>query len=370
MSPRIALPAILAIALPTLAGPSPRPADEIGFQPAPGTALQKIFRTYHELSLEQIARAIGSGQFMARDLGGFISTEELIVVHDQYRVMGPGRPDSLLRTYQHVRAKGKATLTGPKGSKLEDLSASGSPFELRRVLFSWIEEEGQHARRFDGVDGPEDILLDVREDMDARSALPAGPVEVGDTWQLDQRQLGILLAPGGDLKLIPRKFSEFARTMKLGCGGSMWDILGPDTVGSATCRYAGVREEEGVSVAVIEISELVLSSIKDQTAAFEDSMPTSERQEPGFLEQVVVDFSVVGGGEILWNQEAGHLHSMSIQGEERISLTVTKTFLDTEEPYNIVERSATSGGLTMEVECKTAPPAEEDPFSGKQRSGK
>jgi hypothetical protein len=91
--------------------------------------------------------------------------------------------------------------------------------------------------------------------------------------------------------------------------------------GEILCRYAGPTELEGVEYLAIEVTLEVdaFTDLSEQAAEEldEEDLPEGMGYELG---EMVMELHLEGTGTLLWDAQAGHLHSFSYSGETAIRL--------------------------------------------------
>ena len=206
--------ALVSIALALCSGPAS--SDELRFGPARGSLVEKTLRYDHELEVLQITRTTAGVPTSDAEVGGWVRGHQIYLVADRYEDVEPARVRSLLREYRTCAGSSAATLKG-FGREGRHLGVDFfTPLRGQVVRFTWIEGARDHARMYETLDAPETYLARLKVDMDLLRALPAGPVEVGDSWELDAEKQRSLLTPGGDLLIWPSKVGNaFTQVMQL-----------------------------------------------------------------------------------------------------------------------------------------------------------
>ena len=327
-----------------------RAPDRVSFEPAEGLSLFKLVTVDHELNLDRLAFSTHGNQPIPDAVGGWLTSNVRQSIQDDYLSVADGRPQVLRRTYRKLAGKAQLNVTGARG-KVDDKTTSSSPLQGKSVLFTWIEDEGEYARTYDYLDGEEELLRDLAGDVDLLALLPPGEVSEGDTWPLDAAGLRDVLAPGGDVRAVPDEEGYFARSVEVGTGGDLADVLSRDLAGGGTATYLGVRDVEGRRLAAIAV-ELSVVSTRDRTRAYGKHLPADERREARQLKSVIVDYTLEGSGELLWDLEGGHFESFVFEGQETFATKVTKRESDGRQTYDVSEHTQFSGQLNMEYSIR------------------
>jgi hypothetical protein len=183
-------------------------------------------------------------------------------------------------------------------------------------------------------------------------------VKEGDAWEVDLKEFARVLAPGGNLQLTPSGGNLFGRLMEVGVGGDFADYYEP-LGGTVRATYKGTRSEsvgQGDGSAQVQVGvvalELNLASSADRTQLYRMAMPEDERRENSRLENVTVEYSLAGTGELTWDLAAGHFHALKLEGQEGYVASIHKTRFDGREQHKITSQSRYSGPLVFEITCR------------------
>ena len=350
---------VAALALLTLAplGAFQAPADRLAFRVQPGTRLLKSYKTSHELRIDDMGLIMDDLPFVSERAGGWVSSSERVEFVDEYLQTRENLPLEFRRSIRDAGASGKANVTRQNGQKIDEPSRSSSPLRQQNIHFQWIEDERDWSRSYEKVDAEEEWLAPLQGEFELLPLLPPGEVKPGDTWSVDLGRFKNVLAPGGDLQLVPSGGSLFGRLMEIGVGGDYADFYAP-AGGSIQATYKGTREValgEGdaatrLIVGVVEL-QLNLASSADRTALYRMAMPEEERREAARLENVTLEYTLTGTGELLWNGAGGHFHSLTIEGQEGFIASVHKTRFDGREQHKVISQSHYSGPVKIELSC-------------------
>jgi hypothetical protein len=309
------LPALL-LPLPLLLG-SNAPGTRIRFAPSEGLDLKKTFEVKAELALEDMTLG-GAAGGMQPEMEMTMVVNYKVVVSDEYVKLGDGAPTKLKRTYDDLASDVSTSMKMEMMGQTRDMDqsmTSESELEGKSVLFQWDAEKSEFKKAFEPAGGEEKVLKGLREDMDLRALLPKGEVEADAEWEIDPKQLVDVFAPGGDLALRPKDGGE---GMDMGPSGmeNLADMFGDDVEGTAKGKFTGMREVEGVQLAVIAVT-LDVKAKTDMTEAVREAMsqgdlpPEVEKME---FESFDIEMEIAVEGELLWNAAAGHFHSLDLSG--------------------------------------------------------
>ena len=305
--------------------------DSLAFQPQAGAVLTKSFSATSNLELDDLSLLV-SGQDVAEMMGEISFTleqETKIEVTDTYKASAGGRPTELLRTFDALSGDTRMEFSpNPGGVEMPDM-ASSSELEGKTVRFTWNEEEESYDIAFVEGEGDDALLEDLEEDMDLRVFLPSSEVAEDATWEVELVRLDTVLAPGGNLSLLPEDVEMDQEAMEK--FGEMFkgfaEKYADQLEGKCVCTYKGMREEGEVRVAEIVI-ELEVAATLDLTEMLSQAIQEAIEQNGAGVEvkfsfdsaDLNVDFD--GAGTLLWNPAAGMVHSFQVGGDVTFGLDV------------------------------------------------
>jgi hypothetical protein len=348
------LPFISALIAPWCFAPR---ADAPAFRPAADTTLTKVFAQTGSLELRDFSLDV-DGQDMGGMMGSMeftLDTETGLTIQDTYVSSSHGRPEHLKRTFEVL--KSLITVTGGAGGEVEEnpMEAS-SPLEGRTVAFTWNAQEGQFDAAFEGSGGAADLLEGLEEEMDMRFLLPAGEVAAGATWEVNVEDLLPLVRPGGDLGFETPDEDEEAAQMLEDLLSEKVDELKDLLRGTCTCTYKGSSEAEGQRLGEIEVV-VEIASAADLSSLIEEAIQkiaaqSGETEMPIDVTTADVNLDVQGGGTLLWDLGAGHIHSLDMKSECQVSLDVSVSIDAHGESHSANLSAEFSGKLEQSVETK------------------
>ena len=238
--------------------------DKPTFQPKSGSTVVKHISIESEVELEDLKMEV-NGQDMSEAAG---QIEMAMKIHlqldttDQYVAVEGGRPTKLKRTFDALSSTTHVSGSNPMAGPTDKDIALESELEGLAVVFSWDADSSSYDVAFDGEkQGDEALLEGLEEDLDLRNFLPSSEVSKGDTWEIPAAAIKAVLAPGGNLKLLPSDDSDSSSGAEQ---FSPNDMIG-DLEGEFVGTLGDTREEDGVKVAVIQI-KIKGHSAKDMTA--------------------------------------------------------------------------------------------------------
>ena len=257
-----------------------------------------------------------------------LEQETKIEVTDTYKASAGGRPTELLRTFDALSGDTRMEFSPNPGVEMPEVTSS-SELEGKTVRFTWNEEEEAYDIAYSEGEGDEALLEDLEEDMDLRVFLPSSEVAEDATWEVELVRLETVMAPGGNLSMLPEdmemdqeamdKFSEMFK----GFAEKYADQL----EGKCVCTYKGMREEGDVRVAEIVI-ELEVAATLDLTEMLSQAIQAAiEQNEQGMdvkfsFDSADLNVDFEGAGTLLWNPSAGVVHSFQVGGDVTFGVDV------------------------------------------------
>ncbi len=333
------------------------PAERVAFGPADGTRLAKTFTLTSDMTLESMDMLMNGSPNpidMGMEMSGVNNT--VIAVTDEYVSVSGARPAKLQRTFETITVEGEGSTANNMTGEVEMSMEGESELTGANVVFTWDADSEEYEVAFaEDEEGDEELLAELDEDMDLRALLPSGEISVDDEWEIDPDALKALLLPGGNLHLDIEMDGDDAGMGGPGGGmdGNYGEMMG-DADGTFTGKLTGTKEVDGRKVAVITLTVEVDSS-NDMTEMMREQMAEMELPPEAAsmeIESVDVELSLEGEGQLLWDIEGGHFHSlelnlevsstmdnvmaMSMQGtemamESTMEFTATQTVLATVE---------------------------------------
>jgi len=318
--------AVLAAGLPgaPAAERFPREVDE-------GTTLRRTFESESAFELSALELVLDGEPHPAGRLDGIsIERTQRIVVEDDLGPPSSGRPRRLVRYFEEAEEETLRSVSGPDGVT-EATRPARSDLEGRSVSFELgLDEQGEYAVDWERNPGEDELLDDLVEDMDLRAFLPAGEVEEGDAWDVPVSAWRLLSRPGG-VEPVADDRSEIEERLAR--------ELRENLEGEIGARFLGRREVDGATVAVVALEVALASEARVP-------VPTGDEAEVHQALRRTEELE----GELLWDLDGGHLHSLELSGRaeglERTTIVVgarereqTARFVGTLEYAVRVERS-------------------------------
>jgi len=288
------------------------------FRPEAGTRLSKTLEMQGELDLEDSTMEVDGvdRSEMFGQLEIVMRVGQSITVTDQYEQVADGRVTRLKRSFDELGGTTRISGSHPVAGPIEEELDMASELEGKSVVFTWDKDEEAYVAAFAEEGADEDLLEDLREDLDLSGFLPTAEVAEGESWNVEPEVVRSLLAPGGDLKLRPDgPAGQFGSSSQF----SQNDLIG-ELDGKFQATFGGVREEEGAKVAVIKL-DLQAHSARDMSSLLEE---LGEQMQANLPEGMEVDFTSLDGeyefdaeGELLWDLGTGLVHGLNLSGQMR-----------------------------------------------------
>lgn len=348
---------VAALLLPALFS-SPAAVVQIRFAPAEGSSVKKTFENTAEFTLDHLSLSMnGQESPMQPEMEMSLNSTQKVVVTDEYVANRDGAPKKLRRTYDElgngVSMAMKMDMMGQSQSNDQDIKGE-SELEGKQVVFTWDEEKGEYTRAFESSEGKETLLKDLDEDMDMRALLPKAEVKEGESWDIEVSSLASVLAPGGNLSILPQDMDADQMAMGMPGMGSMSDWLRGSLEGTASGTFTSIREVEGEKLAVIKIIAKITVS-KDMTEIVEDAMKKVDLPEEAQgmqIDHMDIDYKFEGEGELVWDLAAGRVHSFNFSGPSNLNMDMAMKLNAGGQEMSIEYGMEMSGqtGFTLAVE--------------------
>jgi hypothetical protein len=329
LRPRAALagaPLLLALAL---------LADELAFRPKADLEAKKTLKITAELKPEKVEMTVNGEVQPKESMEGVDQTSQAkleVGVSDKYVLSKDGHPVDLRRTFDSLALTWESGSDKGEASKFNEL-------EGKTVRFKWNADSESYDKSFHESKGDESLLEPLSEDMDVRALLPAKKVSDGEGWEVRGDKVPQLFLPGG----IPGR---------IGSGGDAEEaktVL--DEVRQALakyqeqlkvqCKYKGSRDEGGDRVGEIDFT----FSGKGRTdiSHLIQSIASMEEKDIHFDVDGSADLDLEGTGVVLWDLEAGRVHSFTMHAEAGVDLDVKVTFEVDGENVEMLAKAHLSG---------------------------
>lgn len=344
-----------ALSIPTLAlsllvGFSGSSVDKVAFTPAEGATVTKTFTVNTELDIDDMTALMNGGPSPMPEMEMSMAMTQSVTVTDEYLAVADGQPAKLARTYDAIGTDLEMDINA--GGQAQAPSGTGSsPLEGSTVVFSWNGETESYDTAFaEGEEGDDEMLAGLIEDMDLRGLLPSDEVAEGESYDIDVAAFADVISPGGDLKIEMEIDGE--------TGGSGMD---PEMMtnfrkffeemieGSATGKYVGTRDVDGVKVAVIEL-EVEINGSADMSDMAAESM--GEEMPEGVemnIDRMDVEMTYEGTGELHWNMAKGVIHGLSINAEMEMNMDMAMGIAMGGQEMEISMEMAMSGAVENTV---------------------
>ena len=325
--------------------------DELTLRHRVGDEITRSFHYSSELVLEEMTMLVDGEEMPAMgDMEQEITSELELVVRDAIEEVEDERTTRFTRTYEKISSGRSFYMTDPMGGEHDQETTMASDLEGRDVLFT--DEEGELSPSFpEGDDADEKLLEGLTALLDLEGLLPESSVAEEDTWNVDPEVIVALANPGGNLHLHAEGgddpgFMAHDDPSKLGEDAT-------ETDGEVVATYVGIREEDGLRLAAVEIS-VELSTLVDMTEAMksmDDSPPDDvpEGMVMPEIESFEQETSREGEGLVLWNMERGTLHSFELTCEVTETQTISMVMSMGDVEQAMEQITVLSGTETYEV---------------------
>lgn len=314
----------LALTVVVLAADLPR------YAPEEGSTLVKTIETTAELTSTEIVVSFNGEEHSGEEIGDpemkFVAGSKYVVT-DEYVKMGKGKPKELKRTYDELASHNQMSQSAGGEENEGEKREQESDLAGKTVVFKWDDKKSEFACSFADDKGDAELLTDLVEDLDFRAFLPADGTAEDASWDLEASTANIFLFPGGDLKLQTPDDEDDDK-------GEVDRELRDSVNGKVTATYKGIRDEDKTKVAVIELKIDVKSK------------GDFESEENGTR---AFDVATEMTGTILWDVATNHVHSVSMEGKDTTTFTLTRTFEAQGEEMKLEQRFTLSGPTTFKL---------------------
>jgi hypothetical protein len=338
--------------------PSSEPVS-IVFAPAVGLALERSWEDLHDLTSESIRLTHGED---AAPVPGQIRlhSRHVLKVVDHFLEIEGGKPTKLRRTFLESRRDSQMGFQEMEGvAPIPPMKQSGPLGNGVAVVFEWSPEESRYGRYYDAIEGEEEDLIGLEEDLDLRALLPAEPVAVGASWNVEPLALRDLFAPGGGLPYdLPRKTDpRLLRTLETGLASSLYYAFQDKHAGTFVVTLREVRETDGRREAVLALdADFKVSS--DQVDRVEKHISPLERAAGMHFKEATLVLELKGTGQLVWDLDGGFARSLSMQLDEHAKQRLVDVNSKEAEPVTMSQDMTMGGKLTIEMTAQpTEPPA-------------
>lgn len=276
--------------------------------------------TKHYLTTESMVFYKGGKETISQRVFD-LRVEQTLRASDRLLEVGEGRPSKFRRYYDQTRLAITSEMSGSgKTTRDRNIQASGGVDGLG-VVFTYVPEDDEYGRYYDALEGIEESLPVLGEDLGLRCVLPPTPVSVGDSWKLPVSVLEDVISPGGNLSfdLSEAEDPNVARTVRLGTGGYLCDLFGGEEKGEVEATWTGIEEEEGRHLARIELVFDVTVS-RDLAYLANTVRSKQEVRARTRIAEAPVTLELKGKGTVRWDLDRGRLFdTQGLSAEERVS---------------------------------------------------
>ncbi|MDZ4772527.1 MAG: hypothetical protein SGI72_05275 [Planctomycetota bacterium] len=299
------------------------------FAPAAATTLKKHITNENKSRTTKVEFTV-DGEAQGEAPEGFELTfegnDDFLIV-DEYVKSADGRPTELKRTFEELSTK---NLQGNGNSEDEPQEIiKESELTSKVVVFKWDDKKDEYTTAFDDGKGDDELLADLDADLDFLGFLPGKDVKEGDEWEVDGSKARLILYPGGDLKLEAKDKDDTGKEIN--------KELRESIKGKLTLTHKGLKEEGDTQLLVFEVKGDL------------DASGDSESEDGG---TTTIHVSLVITGEIVWDATHNHVHSVSIEAEDK-TLYAINADVDIEgENHTIARKFHFEGTQKFKVELE------------------
>ena len=332
------------------------PGDRIRFAPSEGSSATKTFENKAEFTLQNVDIKMNGSEMPSKpEMEMTLTSSQKVVVTDDYVSNREDAPKEAAADLRRARELRVDVDEGPDDGQLAEPGPEHDGRERARGKEGRVHLGRREGRVPEGVraDGEkENLLKDLQEDMDLRALLPKEEVKEGAEWDIEIQNFESVLAPGGNLAIVPKD-------AEAGDGAGM-DMPGMENVsdwlrgameGTATGKFKGLQDVDGAKMGVIEIVAKISVS-KDMTEMIEEAMKKAKQEVPMQVDHMDVDFKYEAKGELVWDLAAGRAHSFNLTGPSHVNMDMAMKIEAQGQKMTIDYGMELSGSTTLTLEVK------------------
>lgn len=291
-----------------LTGAAKRPGQRMTFEPEAGL---EVTRTVEQSIVLDLDTDLSSETPDGLEVQLKISSS--LEFADTFIETEAGRFNKLSRTYNTLQTN-YVQYVAINGEGEEQSFDSGSELEGATVVFSWNADDEEYDRELTEGDIDDDLLMELEHDLDLAGFLPEEEVEEDDSWDIDIETFKLLLDPGREVGITAPGSEDDEEDED---EESFLDTL----EGDVTATFAGLREDDDMTFAVIKVEAEVTG-----TESSETEIPLPD--DSTLLQTEDVEYILELEGEILWSLESNMIAKASLSGdlERAVEYNITGEF--------------------------------------------
>lgn len=300
------------------------PAAEIEPVYAKGTTLEVKTTTKEALVFDDV-RVIVNGQEMG------IPDDQKQIPEDQTTKTTRAFEDEVLAAADGKRTRVRRSFTTLEESSTgEDAEDKQGPLQGLALILA-LDDDGELTVEPAGDDEVDSEYLERhRIEYTVEAYLPTKAVEVGDTWELDEDAVAMLVARGPRLFEMKDEEAEFTEMME------------EATILEGTVTYVRDEERDGRKCAVLEV-EFEFTNALD---GFDSKLLGFDGSEMGFGDaEVLTDYEMDAEGttQVWIALDSGH----PVAEEESVESSIVVTFVIENEEQGVELKIVTDATLTV-----------------------
>jgi hypothetical protein len=316
----MSIAAMLCAAGLALAVPS-APSGDLKFAPAAGSSVHASFIEHTTWKLDRVERSDERANPWPKfQLAGEASRTLAIV--DRFDEIQGGAVSKRSREFESTGARSVVSMT--VGTWTSELTLSrASPLAKARVVFGRAAADKPAVATLAGEAKLDPRLLGgLRDDTDLLALLPSEHVQQGASWSVDAARLVEILAPGGELGLLPERLTSddvFDPTEKATLAMCAVSENTNALHGSARLTWSGTTKDDERELATILV-EVEFDSRTPQGARVASWLVSSGRATKRTQFEAVFACSTHGKGELTWDITHARAASLVLDLESEISV--------------------------------------------------
>jgi hypothetical protein len=301
-----------------VAGSGALSSDILSFRPNHGEARRMDYERVFKLSLEE-----STSQFLVEGnehpipstegLDYHMTETETVAFLDRYTLEN-GTLLRMERRFEDIGNLIEQSATDAGGETFETNLVGESELEGATVIFSRgaAGDEFQAAFGEASEDLDEDLLAGLQARTDFAGFLSSEKVAQGDAWEVPLPAFIRLTDPSGDLSVLQEEEEPDD------VGAEYASLFDENMEGIFQAKWTDTREEDGQSLALIELTAELETLIAQDVATEAAGTPVMEQRSDIYAFELK--------GVLIWNMTSHRAHSLNLEGDVHLARSSVKEF--------------------------------------------
>jgi hypothetical protein len=328
-------------------------SHEMLASPAVGLRLRREIHTRHRLVAELMKSSKnGEESISQRELD--LDSNQFLTATEEVRLSDGTRPTVFQRQYESNRFETTSKRSLGRIENKDRVFKGKGSIAKKGVVFTWVPEDQNYGRYYDGLEGIEEVLPGLTADLSMASILPEGAVSPGDSWDLAPGVMVDVLACGGetDFGLAGDTGYSMMRTMRLGMGLNVEQAFGGKEEGTVKAFFLGTETVEGRDLALIQLT-FDIQLEHDLAGRAQSGMSINEVASGFLVESAIVKLGLDGKGTVRWDMAGGYVYdTIKLHASQRASTRIVQIRENEEGRDEITQDLVMVGTLEHTVTCR------------------